>query len=101
MVDLLHAPFFEICCDQGMLPRRAVRHGERNYTYEDLLARAEEMAALLRSHGVGRGDVVALIARRGFDALAAVYGIMAAGAVYMPVDRAFPHERVAYMLAVG
>ncbi|RFA30228.1 hypothetical protein CAI21_06290 [Alkalilimnicola ehrlichii] len=89
---------FQICRDAGILTRRAIRDNGQDFSYEDLLARSEEVAAFLSAAGVRQGDVVALMARRGFDAVAAVYGIMVLGAVYMPVDRAFPRDRVAYML---
>ena len=48
-----------------------------------------------------KGDVVALLVRRNFDAVAAIYGILSIGAVYMPVDGDFPPDRIAYMCDIA
>lgn len=97
MPKLLHAFFFESCCDDLTLNRRAIQDKKATYTYYEMKIRAEEIAACLYDAGIGKGDIVALMTDRGFDAIAAVYGIMSIGAVYMPVDRSFPIDRIAYM----
>ncbi|MDQ2586615.1 non-ribosomal peptide synthetase [Saccharothrix yanglingensis] len=68
-------------------------------THEQLAARAEQVAALLRSHGAGLGSVVALCLPRTPDLVAAVLGVWKAGAAYVPLDPGWPADRLALMLA--
>ncbi|WP_158841261.1 non-ribosomal peptide synthetase [Saccharothrix deserti] len=65
----------------------------------ELDARAEQVAALLRAHGVGLGSAVALCLSRTPDLVAAVLGVWKAGAAYVPLDPGWPGDRLALMLA--
>ena len=67
-------------------------------TYAQVRAAAGRLARRLRAAGVRRGDVVAVLARRHAALPETVLGVMAAGAVYLPVDPEYPAERVHYML---
>ncbi|MCE6997401.1 amino acid adenylation domain-containing protein [Saccharothrix sp. S26] len=68
-------------------------------SYAELRARAGQVAALLRAHGVGPGSAVALCLPRDPDLVAAVLGVWQAGAAYVPLDPGWPSDRVAAMLA--
>ncbi|MEL7609110.1 MAG: amino acid adenylation domain-containing protein [Bacillota bacterium] len=70
--------------------------GER-MSYASLNARANKIAWRLRELGIGRGDLVALCMRRGFDLIAALFGILKSGAGYLPVDPDYPADRVQFM----
>ena len=70
--------------------------GER-MSYAALNARANRIAWRLRKQGIGRGDLVALCMRRGFDLIAALFGILKSGAGYLPVDPDYPEDRVQFM----
>ncbi|HZV39330.1 MAG TPA: amino acid adenylation domain-containing protein, partial [Pseudoxanthomonas sp.] len=76
----------------------AVRCGRQALSYAGLEARANRIAALLRAHGVHHGALVGLSVDRGVDMLAALLGILKTGAGYVPLDPAFPQERLAYMV---
>ncbi|WP_186231967.1 amino acid adenylation domain-containing protein, partial [Burkholderia gladioli] len=52
----------------------------------------------LRERGVGADQRVALCVERGFDLVAGVLGILKAGAAYVPLDPAYPAQRLSYML---
>lgn len=92
----MHEPF-EAQCDRA--PERiAVRCGREASSYAELEARANRIAALLRARGVHRGALVGLAVDRGADMLAALLGILKTGAGYVPLDPAFPQERLAYMV---
>ncbi len=67
-------------------------------TYAQLDRRANRVAALLRSKGVGRGSIVGICLRRSLDMVAGLLGILKAGAAYMPIEPDFPENRIAYML---
>ncbi|MGH8571629.1 MAG: amino acid adenylation domain-containing protein, partial [Gammaproteobacteria bacterium] len=57
------------------------------------------MAHRLRRLGVGRNDFVAILDERGVDVLAATLGILKAGGAFLPLDPAYPAERIRYALA--
>ncbi|MFE9380895.1 amino acid adenylation domain-containing protein, partial [Streptomyces sp. NPDC006855] len=67
-------------------------------TYAELADRAGRLAALLRDRGVRRGASVAVALGRSADTVVALLATMAAGAAYVPVDPAYPAERIAYIL---
>jgi amino acid adenylation domain-containing protein len=77
----------------------AIRHAGTTTTYAALTARRDQIAAALTGRGVGVGDVVAIHLERGPDMIAALLAVAATGATYLPLDPAFPPERLAFMLA--
>jgi amino acid adenylation domain-containing protein len=80
-------------------PRRvALRAGKTTCSYADLNNRATAIAQALRYRGVGRGKRVGLCVERGVDMVAAVLGILKAGAAYVPLDRLFPQDRLRFMV---
>ncbi|MFC5578028.1 amino acid adenylation domain-containing protein [Lysobacter niabensis] len=90
--------YFERQCDRDPT-RIALQDGNLELSYAELEARANRVAHVLRSHGVHRGALVGLALDRGADMLAALLGILKAGAGYVPLDPQFPAERLAYMAA--
>ncbi|MEE8587653.1 MAG: amino acid adenylation domain-containing protein, partial [Acidobacteriota bacterium] len=67
-------------------------------TYRRLDQGANRIAHWLRSQGVGRETPVAVLAERTPRTVAALLGILKAGAAYLPLDPALPPERLAVML---
>ena len=70
-------------------------------TYAQLNSRANCIANTLRKKGVERGCIVAVMAERSPSMIAAVLGIMKAGAVFLPIDPAYPRDRIEYILEDG
>jgi amino acid adenylation domain-containing protein len=77
----------------------AVTAGSESLSYAQLNRRANQIARLLRSAGAGPGQLVALALPRDADMVAAVLGVLKTGAGYLPVDPAYPADRITYMLA--
>ena len=75
----------------------AIVAGRARATHAELRDRARRIAHALRERGVRPGDRVGLCVERGIDLVAALLGTLAAGATYVPLDPAFPSERLAYM----
>lgn len=75
----------------------AVVSGDDRVTYRSLASRAWAIARTLRARGIGRGALVGLCLQRGVDLLAAQLGVLAAGAAYVPLDPAYPRERLHMM----
>lgn len=77
----------------------AVTCGEQRLSYAELDTHAEAVAAALRALGLRRGDRVAVCLDRSADLPVALLAVWKAGAVYVPVDLAYPAERVRLLLA--
>jgi amino acid adenylation domain-containing protein len=67
----------------------------RTLDYAGLEAQSNRFARSLAAHGVRRGDRVALWLPRSIESVVALYGIMKAGAAYVPVDPQAPPARLA------
>jgi amino acid adenylation domain-containing protein len=74
--------------------------GERSLSYSELDERACAVAhRLAAEHGVGRGEVVALLIQRSAWFVIGALGILKAGAAYLPIDPAWPIGRVRAILS--
>ncbi|AYN30693.1 putative NRPS [Streptomyces albus] len=79
--------------------RAALVCGPVTWTFAELAARSARLGHELIDRGAGPEDVVALMLPRAADTLAAVFGVLKAGAAYLPLDADYPDERLAFMLA--
>ncbi|MEU9862157.1 amino acid adenylation domain-containing protein [Streptomyces sp. NPDC047971] len=77
----------------------AVEDERGGCSYRRLDTWSDAVRAALRAHGVRRGDRVALRMEPGADAIAAMAGILKAGAAYVPLDVRNPPSRNAFILA--
>lgn len=76
----------------------AVSDERTSLTYGQLRAAAAAVAGRLRRAGVRRGDIVAVRLPRGVDLIAALLGVVSAGAAYLPIDVESPADRVDHQL---
>ena len=79
----------------------ALRFEHETLSYAELNRRANRIAHRLIAAGVRPDDRVAICLERGPALVAGVLGTLKAGAAYLPLDPAYPDERLAYMLADG
>jgi surfactin family lipopeptide synthetase A len=77
----------------------AVISEEQSLSFAELNARANQLAAYLQSLGVGPETMVAIYLERSPLLIAAMLGTLKAGAAYVPIDLAYPKERLAFVLA--
>ncbi|GAB3169321.1 non-ribosomal peptide synthetase [Streptomyces incanus] len=77
----------------------AAVHGDREWTYQELNARANQLGRALLARGLRREGVVAVVTERNLDWMAAVLAVFKAGGVYLPVEPRFPAERIAAVLS--
>ncbi|WP_344407415.1 amino acid adenylation domain-containing protein, partial [Dactylosporangium fulvum] len=80
-------------------PDRPAVVAERTVTFGALDREAERLAGLLTARGAGPESLVALCLPRVHELVAAVFGVLKAGAAYVPIDPSYPQERIAWMLA--
>ncbi|MFE9425658.1 amino acid adenylation domain-containing protein [Kitasatospora sp. NPDC006697] len=79
--------------------RTALSGPEGEVGYAELSRRADAVAAALRDRGVGAGDVVGILAGRTVAGIAALWGVLRAGAAYLPLDVRHPDARIRDLLA--
>lgn len=77
----------------------AVVDADRSLTYGELERRANGLAHLLIENGVSRGDRVGLFLEKSLESLVGIYGILKAGALYVPLDAGAPAARLGYIAA--
>ncbi|WP_223874710.1 amino acid adenylation domain-containing protein [Salinispora oceanensis] len=94
--SLLHLPFYS-WADRGP-DRIAVVHPGGTLTYGELRLRADALADALRERGIGHDDIVAIALDKGWEQVVAAIGVLAVGAVFVPVEPNFPTERFHYLL---
>ena len=67
-------------------------------TFAELNARANRVAHRLRELGARPDDLVGLCTDRGLNMIVGMLGILKSGAAYLPVEPAYPQERIAFVL---
>ena len=79
--------------------RTAIVFKNITYTYKELNERSDRLARhLQRDYQVGNGDRVGLWVNRSELTIIGIFGILKAGAVYVPIDPEYPKERVKRIL---
>ncbi|NAQ17969.1 syringopeptin non-ribosomal peptide synthetase SypC, partial [Pseudomonas syringae] len=76
----------------------ALHYEDRTLTYAELNTRANQVAHYLLGLGVQPDDRVAICVERSLEMIVGLLGVLKAGAGYVPVDPAYPAERIAYQL---
>jgi len=76
----------------------AVQYIDRTLTYQQLNAKANQLAHYLRSIGVGADQFVGITVERNLEMIVGIMGILKAGAAYVPLDPDYPRDRLAYMI---
>ncbi len=79
----------------------AVSFGEQQISYRELNERANQLAHYLRKNGIGVGHRVGLFVERSLEMFVGLLGIQKSGAAYVPLDPAYPAERVRRTLEVA
>jgi amino acid adenylation domain-containing protein len=76
----------------------AVVMGDQHLTYEELDRRANQLAHYLRTIGVGPEVAVGLCVERSLEMIVGILGILKSGGAYLPLDKNYPPEHIAYVL---
>ncbi len=88
---------FEQGCDRHP-DRVAVICGQEQITYQELDRRANRLARYLLQAGVRPAERVGILLRRSPDTYVSLLAILKAGAVFVPLDTAFPADRISYIV---
>ncbi len=102
----LSAEFNEEVCIGALFDERAkqgpdalaVQYGSVSLTYSQLLEQSNSLSAQLQQAGVSAQSRVALCVTPSVEMVVAMLGIIKAGATYVPLDPAYPAQRLAFIL---
>ena len=103
------ATFANDRCLHELIERQAERQPEavavvfdgQQLTYNELNSRANQLARYLRDLGVGPEVRVGICLERGLEMIVGMLGVLKAGGVYVPLDPAYPRERIGFMVQDG
>ncbi len=76
----------------------ALVFGSQSMTYAELDRRYDQLAAHLIHLGIQTEDFVAIYLERSFEMIIGIFGILKAGAAYVPIDVDYPRDRMAFMV---
>ncbi|WP_429841912.1 edeine biosynthesis hybrid PKS-NRPS EdeI [Brevibacillus sp. FIR094] len=76
----------------------AVTCGDVRVTYAELNKRANQVARLIKQHGVTADTCVGLLTNRSVEMMVGLLAILKAGAAFVPIDPQYPEERISYVL---
>jgi amino acid adenylation domain-containing protein len=96
---LLHDAFRERAAEHPERP--AVVCGDTTLDYGTLDRHAGAIARRLAERGARSDELVAVVMHKGWEQVAAVLGVLYAGAAYLPIDAGLPEERIALLLDRG
>jgi len=76
----------------------AVVYEDKRLTYRELDKASNRVSHYLRSQSVGAGSVTAICTERSAEMITGILGIMKSGGAYVPVDPAYPVDRIRHIL---
>jgi len=76
----------------------ALSFDNQDMTYQELNEKANYLANILRKNGIKNNDIVGIMTYRSFEMIISQLAILKAGCAYLPIDPAYPEERISYIL---
>lgn len=76
----------------------AITSRSGRYTYRELNERANQVARVLLSNGLKKGEFVSIFMERSLETIISLLGILKAGGAYVPIDPEHPEERNSYIV---
>ena len=72
---------------------------DEQLTYRELNKRSQQLARQLEARGINPDTLTGIVSYPGMGMIIGILGILKAGGAYLPLDPAYPKERIQYMLA--
>ncbi|MDQ3192186.1 MAG: amino acid adenylation domain-containing protein [Bacteroidota bacterium] len=76
----------------------AVIDGNKNLSYKELNEKANKVAAALVEKGIAKEEVVGVLLNASSEMFISILGVLKAGGAYLPIDPAYPAQRINFML---
>jgi amino acid adenylation domain-containing protein len=70
----------------------------KKITYSELETASNQLAATLKKSGVKHGDRVAIMLNKSIESIISLFGILKAGAIYVPIDPQSPSARTQHII---
>lgn len=101
MEEIAVRTLHEMCTEQaGKTPENiAVICKGNTINYEELDKRSNRIAHYLRKNSIGKNNYIGVYAIRCIETIINILGILKAGAAYIPIDAAYPKERIDYIMS--
>ena len=77
--------------------RKALIDKQHCFTYAQLLEMVTDYTAKLQSFGIKKGNVVAIHLERSYELIVFQLAVINAGAIFLPVDKRYPLDRIQYL----
>ena len=77
---------------------KAVLYGDNSISYTELLKRTNSMAYALKNAGVYKDRHVVICNDKSIDFIIAVYSVIKAGGIVVPIDSTYPEKRIHYII---
>lgn len=78
--------------------KEAVISRDQSITYKELDGLSNQLAHTLKANGIEKGDRVGIYLNKSIESVVAIFGILKAGATYVPLDPSAPAKRVAFII---
>jgi amino acid adenylation domain-containing protein len=78
--------------------KKAVIFQDQSITYFELDKNSNRLANILIEHGIRRGNKVGIYMSRSINSIIALFGVLKAGAAYVPIDHLCPGNRLKYII---
>lgn len=79
--------------------RPALVFKDQSLTYDQLNRKANQLARVISRSGVRSDEIVGIIAHHSLEMVVGMLAVLKAGAAFLPIDPAYPAERIQYILA--
>ena len=76
----------------------ALRQARETLTYSELHTKVQSLARMLIEEGAGPDQPVAIVMKRSIDSVVAILAVMTARSAFVPIDPAYPEDRISYIL---
>ncbi|MGB7605871.1 MAG: amino acid adenylation domain-containing protein [Lutisporaceae bacterium] len=76
----------------------AVVYEDNQLTYRELNIKANKLASYLKGYGIKENSIVGIMTEKSIEMLVGILAVLKVGSAYLPIDPAYPKERISYML---
>jgi amino acid adenylation domain-containing protein/thioester reductase-like protein len=83
---------------ESYVHKTALVCADKELTFGELNELANRFAHVLVGRGIGRGDLVGVALARSIDLVVVLLAVLKTGAAYVPIDSAFPTDRIRHMI---
>lgn len=83
---------------RSLSDEKALVWNDHSWTYSELFARVDKMAAHLHANEIGPNDIIGVYADRSPEMMVSILGILKAGAAFLPLDPQYPEDRIRFMV---